>query len=208
MKPIVFCNIAYMKYYRGVIKDIDEPVNGGKYVTENNDGGECYNFEPVSFTDGEMMFGYVMPPSYTEKLHIENIIGCAGAKKENVINNVIVVWCAKENDHRSTRVVGWYRNATVYRFGQVLQFDDGYEQYFNFVADRRDCVLLPEEERRKTRWYVPHGGKKGKDFGFGRSNIWYAKGSEENAELAEFLKTMINQIESYNGNDLIDEEVE
>ncbi len=121
MKPIVFCNIAYMKYYRGVIKDIDEPVNGGKYVTENNDGGECYNFEPVSFTDGEMMFGYVMPPSYTEKLHIENIIGCAGAKKENVINNVIVVWCAKENDHRSTRVVGWYRNATVYRFGQVLQ---------------------------------------------------------------------------------------
>ena len=27
MKPIVFCNIAYMKYYRGVIKDIDEPVN-------------------------------------------------------------------------------------------------------------------------------------------------------------------------------------
>ena len=170
MKPIIFCNIAYMKYYRGVIKDIDEPVNGGKYVTENNDGGECYNFEPVSFSDGDLMFGYVMPPPQTVELHIENIIGCAGAKKEDVINDVIVVWCAKENDHRSTRVVGWYRNATVYRFGQVLQFDDGYEQYFNFVADRRDCILLPEEERRKTKWYVPHGGKKGKDFGFGRSN--------------------------------------
>ena len=84
MKPIVFCNIAYMKYYRGVIKDIDEPVNGGKYVTENNDGGECYNFEPVSFTDGEMMFGYVMPPSNTEKLHIENIIGCATTEAQEL----------------------------------------------------------------------------------------------------------------------------
>ena len=91
MKPIIFCNIAYMKYYRGVIKDIDEPVNGGKYVTENNDGGECYNFEPVSFTDGEMMFGYVMPPPQTVELHIENIIGCAGAKKEDVINDAGII---------------------------------------------------------------------------------------------------------------------
>ena len=36
----------------------------------------------------------------------------------------------------------------------------------------------------------------------------YAKGSEENEALAEFLETMIDQIEGYNGNNLIDEEVE
>ena len=55
MKPIIFCNIAYMKFYRGVVEGVDEPVNGGQYVKENNDGGECYNFDPVTFDDGELL---------------------------------------------------------------------------------------------------------------------------------------------------------
>ena len=31
MKKVVFCEIAWMKYYSGVSED-DQPVNGGKYV--------------------------------------------------------------------------------------------------------------------------------------------------------------------------------
>ena len=29
---ILFCNIAYMKYYKGIIKNVDEPRYGGEYV--------------------------------------------------------------------------------------------------------------------------------------------------------------------------------
>lgn len=45
MKPIIFCNIAYMKYYKGIIDGVDEPVNGGAYVQETNDAHEAYNFD-------------------------------------------------------------------------------------------------------------------------------------------------------------------
>ena len=36
MKKVVFCEIAWMKYYSGVSED-DQPVNGGKYVKENKE---------------------------------------------------------------------------------------------------------------------------------------------------------------------------
>lgn len=36
---ILFCNIAYMKYYDGIIAE-DIPQNGGRYVTETNDALE------------------------------------------------------------------------------------------------------------------------------------------------------------------------
>jgi len=207
MKPIIFCNIAYMKFYRGVVEGVDEPVNGGQYVKENNDGGECYNFDPVTFDDGELLFGYVMPPSNTKELHLEKIVGCKAARKEECIDSVIVVWCAKENDNRSTRVVGWYKEADAYRFNQGIEFDDGYIQNYNFVAEKKNCVLLPESERRKIKWYVPRSGIKGWNFGFGRSNIWYAQGSEEDDELSAFLEKIIKQIETYDGENRVGKEV-
>lgn len=43
MKKIVFCNIAYMKYYCGSTEE-DTPMNGGKYIGENKDGGEAITF--------------------------------------------------------------------------------------------------------------------------------------------------------------------
>lgn len=36
-EKVVFCEIAWMKYYSGVSED-DQPVNGGKYVKENKEG--------------------------------------------------------------------------------------------------------------------------------------------------------------------------
>lgn len=37
---ILFCNIAYMKYYKGIIRAIDEPRYGGEYVLRENDAAE------------------------------------------------------------------------------------------------------------------------------------------------------------------------
>ena len=43
MGAVVFCNIAWMKNYRG-ITDEDQPYNGGSFVKENNDAMERINF--------------------------------------------------------------------------------------------------------------------------------------------------------------------
>ena len=45
MGAVVFCNIAWMKNYRG-ITDEDQPYNGGSFVKENNDAMEQINFLP------------------------------------------------------------------------------------------------------------------------------------------------------------------
>lgn len=42
---ILFCNIAWMNYYKGIVWGKDEPQNGGSYVKETLDAHEKYNFE-------------------------------------------------------------------------------------------------------------------------------------------------------------------
>ena len=43
---ILFCNIAWMKEYRGNEDGNDTPLNGGSYVDETGDAHEKYNFFP------------------------------------------------------------------------------------------------------------------------------------------------------------------
>ena len=48
MMRILFCNIAWMKEYRGNEDGKDTPLNGGSYVDETGDAYEKYNFTPVN----------------------------------------------------------------------------------------------------------------------------------------------------------------
>ncbi|MGN1328804.1 MAG: hypothetical protein ACI4V4_03795 [Eubacterium sp.] len=213
MKPIIFCNIAYMKFYKGVIANIDEPENGGSYVDENNYGHESYNFETVLLDDNsEKCFGFVQIPhtnkSAISELHIEKINGCKLSENEESIDGVTVVWCAKSNRYGETRVVGWYNNATAFRYPQYLEFENGYVQEFNFIADKDDCVLLPESERGYVKWDVPRSRHNGYSYGFGQSNVWYAQGVEEKSNLKGFLEKLLNEINSYNEENWIDKEVD
>lgn len=47
MLRILFCNIAWMDYYKGIVPGKDEPKGGGSYVNENLDAHEKYNFDVV-----------------------------------------------------------------------------------------------------------------------------------------------------------------
>ena len=212
MKAIIFARIADMEYYRGKT-DTDIPHNGGAYVDENEDGGECYNFSPAIIDEEEYCLGYVRLVGNSVQLRLENIIGCSACKNEEIIDGVTVVWCATQEDKKSTRVVGFYKNATVYRYPQDIDFvdDDGIayaSQEYNFIAKKEDCVLIPRHDRyTKSEWYIPLSGKHGYDFGFGRSNIWFANSKERNRAEQEFVEKMITSIEKYNGKNIIDEEV-
>ena len=48
---VLFCNIAWMDYYKGKIEGVDIPQNGGSFVAENVDAHEAYNFESVPLTE-------------------------------------------------------------------------------------------------------------------------------------------------------------
>ena len=182
MKRVVFCEVAWMKYYDGVSED-DKPMNGGKYIAENESGGEVYNFSPYN----HMCYGYVM--HYGEELHIERY--GKNYKTADEIQNMTVVWVA--SDGKSSKIVGWYENATMYRFWHsycdIVCFGD--EVYdFNFVAHEKDCYLIDEKDRS---FVVPRASIAGKGRGMGQSQVWYA--DSEYAQ-NEFIPAVVEYLES------------
>lgn len=90
------------------------------------------------------------------QMRIENIAGCELLKKEESVDDVLVVYCAKHPAHKFTTVVGWYKHATVFRHYQEAVFAPEDIQYYNAMAKSSDCVLLPAGIRsRKVQWEVP-----------------------------------------------------
>lgn len=216
---ILFCNIAWMNYYKGIVKDIDEPKGGGSFVKDTKDAHEKYNFEavPVHFEDGFLpddayCLGFVMTKfikSEFAQLKIERIAGCELCRNEEYADDVLVVYCAKHPAHNFTTVVGWYKHAVVFREFQKMEFqaeeeEDVYVQFYNAIAKKEDCVLLPISARsRVTQWKVPRT-QGGASYGFGQANVWFAEGENENHYLKEFIRKIVKQIEEYEGENWID----
>ncbi len=197
---ILFCKISSMKYYKGVCQ-ADQAFNGGSYVLENGFGHEEFNFLPIHTESDQMVcFGFVEPKSNrgkTNTLHIEKIKGCALLKKEPVVEDVLVVWCATR-ERGDTTVVGWYMHAEVWRDLQpwIVTWDDGSEEerYYNVKASAKDCTLLPQGERNLHKWWVPTA-QYTRSFGFGQSMVWYPVQDEAK----DYLRKLVDSIEGYTG---------
>lgn len=122
------------------------------------------------------------------QIHIEKL----GAEiEDDYIDGVLVVWVSKRPKDK-IRIVGWYKNARVYREWEApavgsKRKKDNY--YFNIEAKIDDSVLLPVDERT---FEIPKATKEGP--GIGRSSIWYAEG-EKNKEL---VKKVMEYILNYN----------
>lgn len=218
----LFCNIAWMSYYKGNTNGDDRPQGGGSYVLQTEDAHEKHNFEAIdflfndgSFQDGSYCMGFVETKSTNgvdaNQLKIEKILGCEACIKENSVDDVTVVYCARYpfSDKRETLIVGWYQHATVYRHyerqdffdetGELLDF-----QQFNAFAKKEDCVLLPIGVRRRgNTWVVPRKKDKSVPYGFGQSNVWFANDSD-NKKLEDFLKRLEKHITEYDGENWID----
>jgi len=109
MGAILFCNIGWMSRYEGLIGKPDKIVGGGKWVTENETGHEVCNF--VVCRDG-YVYGHVetIQSERDRKIRIEAIGGSG-----DFVEGIDVVWTATDPDEGGRKVVGWYRNATVFR---------------------------------------------------------------------------------------------
>ena len=204
-----------MKDYKGNEDLKDTPSNGGSWVDENEQGCEAKNFcvenmkfEYGSLPNGEYCLGFVETKFHggyndgdnngRNKMCIENIIGCEGMKNEFKVQDVLVIYCAKNPNVSATCIVGWYNHADVYRTCKERPRD-----YF-VIAKKDNCVLLPPKERNKKKWLVPRKGHSDSSFGFGQSNVWYAN-ERDNEELQAFLEETVSKIKEYYGPNWRDE---
>lgn len=218
---ILFCNIASMKYYKGNSCGIDDPSGGGSFVDENNECAEMFNFAPSSINlengeKAETCSGFVATKTSRsgkeQELHIEKIEDCKAGKAEECIFGVLVIFCAPHPSYHYSHIVGWYRDAVVFRHYRRIprQDKDGkwYDWPYNIFAQKENCVLLPVKERsKKNLWYVPRR-QTGASYGFGQANVWFAEGREENKLLDRFLTRIVNQIENYNGENWVNQSLE
>lgn len=211
MESIIFCKISSMKYYKGA-GNHDQPFNGGTFVRENGHGHEEYNFlareisndwddDSGTVPKGEYCRGYVATKSTIagkiNQLHVERIRGFGKSfKKEPCVSGVTVIWFAT-CDLKKTTVVGWYRNATVFREYQNFYDEDGNKRWYNVLAKASECVLLPQKMRNKNEWWVP-SKKYAKYYGFGQSMLWYAQEEDAKEYLKEYLEQLIGHINEYN----------
>lgn len=184
-RKIVFCNIAYMKYYDIELYE-EKPKYGGKYVMETGDAFEKSNFHVNE--DGNI-YGFVetkykdtyLGQKEPKQIRIENIDD--NYKKENEINDVCVVFCAYSDQMKKTVIVGWYKRATVLRHRK-----NNKGKPYNIYCMGKEAFLLPEENRK---FVVPRAHRS--EFGFGQSNIWYAKENKSQEFVLEVKKYIDGQ---------------
>ncbi len=151
---ILFCRIGWMANYSGDIKN-DPIKNGGSYNLKNV-GYEVYNFKNF----GGKYYGFIEPEG---TIHLERI---EKNNKDDYLDNVLVVWIATNPKKGGQYIVGWYKNAKVYRKMQELpnnevlkkRIEEGFNIY-NIESD--NAFLLNESSRTK------------KIVGTGQHPIWY-----------------------------------
>ena len=191
-KPIprvLFCNTAWMEYYDQQCFPDDKPRYGGSFVTNTGSAFECFNFH--RYEDGYYGFvetGYSGGTAIQEnakQLHIENLDSKATGDS---INNVTVVFCAHSDELKKTVIVGWYENATVFRFRE--SYHDGH--IYNIKAST--AFLLPTILRTKVIQRAKDG-----NFGFGQSNVRYPTGKDAD----EVVKDVIEYIKGFKTNESI-----
>lgn len=165
-EPIIFMHIAWAKYYEGM--DDDAPIGAHRYL-KNGEGHERQNFKP---TKGRYV-GYA--PVMSKSVRIEKL----GAEvSDETVNGVTVVWTATAPNNRGRVIVGWYKNATVFRHARR---DKKTKFLIHAWTDRINGYLVPDEERM---FNVPNARQK---TGYpGMAAIWYPELSNAD-DIHEFL---------------------
>jgi hypothetical protein len=186
-----------MDHYQGQT-NIDPIRGGGAFVEEHGFGFEVFNFQEFCGS----FFGYVQPPGRKGKWQ-EARIGLeklGGSNRDASVSGVLVIWVATEKSGASPVVVGWFRNATVFRTCQPAphgsQRSIADQDCAYYVTTRTsDAKLLPRDERV---FQVPRGG----EGSFGQSNIWYANHPDHNRQfrldVLDYIETRRRRIDHNN----------
>ena len=154
----LYCNVGEMNSYDGC--DNEKPSGGGAY-NKDHIGHEVNNFTDIN----GICYGYVQ--SRGETIDICRHFGAG--KKDDYVDDITVIWFAKH------RVVGYYRNARVYRKVQHLDKEIAshrvYDDY-NISSDKAQ-LISPYERNCEI-------------IGNGQSNTWFGN-PEMDAKIEEYI---------------------
>jgi hypothetical protein len=201
---VLLARVGFMKFYQGPKPGDEKPIGGGSYNTKEI-GHEAYNFLNI----GGDIYGFFQPhmkPSYEINLgRIER--GCTDDK----IDDVLVIWFATNPIDRGQVVIGWYKNATVFRAVQSPKAMPLRENYnYNIKARMEDCVLLPISKRKFPVGHNNSGVKKGNP---GQANAFYVlddNGQEKDLSDPEntWITGLIKYVDGYDGSKISSREDE
>lgn len=187
VEPVLFARIGWMKYHNGPMIGDEKPRGGGKY-NRTGLGHEAFNFHEIN----GQLFGYFQPQMQASKIKLERIVpGTRG----DILNGVLVVFVATHPEQRSQRIVGWYRNARVYRDYRPSPPKERNGFNYFLVSEARDAVLLPTDVRTQI---VP-GGK----GGFGQANICYLFQQDGKSKPAKWVPDELDFVHGYAGENLL-----
>ena len=192
---ILLARIGFMKFYQGPKPGDEKPIGGGSYNDEKI-GFEAYNFLNIDGT----LYGYFQP--HMKEPYEINLARIEPGYKGEKIENVLVIFFATNPISKGQVVVGWYKNATVYRSFQnpdTLFQRNNYS--YNLEAKENDYVLLPISNRKFLIGHNIEGVKEGNP---GQANAFYV--FENNGKLKDlenpknsWIKKLIEYIKNYNG---------
>lgn len=181
--PILFCNVSWMKKYGGRTNS-DPPLGGGGFPVSQGYCGEELNF--VACADG---FSYGHFETIKGRNDRQVLIERLGATpRDQYVDNVDIVWTAPFEGHDPRCVVGWYRNARLYRHRQHFNGSFPSKQHeidkietFRVKANSENVVLLRPRDRTLFL---------GRGLGWsGQASWWYA-GDSTNQDARTFVQTV------------------
>jgi len=179
--PLLVCHVGWMAQYEGDEGKTDKIVGGGSWVDEHGFGLEVCNF--LRCTDGHV-YGHV--ETVKKKIDRPISIELLGATKNAAFaDGVDVVWSATHPQERGRRVIGFYRNARVFRERQHFRKRPSAQHRrdelstFRIQTDAENVQLIPPELRT-----VQLGRGKG---WIGQANWWFPERSP-NRDVKQFLR--------------------
>lgn len=154
MSTYIFLRTAWMKYYRGVTDD-DIPKGGGSYVDKNHEGSEAYNFFPIS--------GYYYGFAQIQGNKTLWLFRLSRNAWGDYLDGVTIIFFAKNPETGGQYIVGWYKNARLFKSARELNHKLFDEKYYITKAKTSDCYRVEADDRV---FQVD---------GPGQSNVWYAQ---------------------------------
>ena len=136
---VVFVKTGWMKTYRGS-QTHEAPKGGGKNNRLGLGGGERDNFQPDAFG---RLHGYFAVRSGNDRLNLFRVDCREGSRNANAVSPVLVIFVAPHPDGNGAVIVGWYRNAQLFR--GIDRYQRGKTQ--RVEANASDAVLIPFSSR-------------------------------------------------------------
>jgi len=162
MVRIVFLKVAWMSRYQGLSGD--KIISEDRFVKKMGYGHEIFN----NLAWNRRMYGYVQANDRMT-IAIERL---GASKEDESISNVLVVWVATR-PFGGVFVVGWYKNATVYRKWQRAPKGSNRKYKgemfgYNVTTVQQACTILPFDKRVIK---IPKGTMR-------MAHVWYAEGTK------------------------------